>query len=115
MSYYLLAGGDVGEAPEYTVDRTFTYSWGIYAGVSAEFTYLWNILAAVQAQFTYKWNIYAYVSRQFTYIWNIGYYIQREFTYLWNIYSVAADIGKKVKYSFRTSSVVNRFYRMFRA
>ena len=46
--------------------------------------------------------------------WDIGYYIQREFTYLWNLYATAASIGGKVQYSFRTSAVVNRFYRMFR-
>ena len=114
MSYYLLARGDGSTPEQYAISREFTYSWGIYTAVTAEFTYLWDILVGIQAQFTYKWNIYTYKSREFTFKWNIGYYIQREFTYLWNLYETGVGVVGKVKYSFRTNAVVNRFHRMFR-
>ena len=114
MSYFLLARGDGTTEEVYSVSNTFTYLYGIYSGVSAEFTFVNDIYAAIQAQFTYIWKIYSYVSKEFTFKWDIGYYIQREFTYLWNLYATAASIGGKVRYSFRTSAVVNRFYRKFR-
>jgi hypothetical protein len=117
LSYYFLAasGGGTGDGEEYTVGREFIFSWGVYAGVAAEFTYLWGILQAVQAQFTYLWKVIVWgVSKQFTYKWNIVAYLEREFTFLWGIYDTVAGMGGKVKYSFRTSAVVNRFFRTFR-
>jgi hypothetical protein len=117
LSYYFLAASDggTGDGAEYAISREYTFSWGIYAGVSAEFTYLWDVLEAVQAQFTYLWKVIStLVTKQFTFKWDIAAYLSREFTYLWVLYGTAASIGSKVKYSFKTSPVVNRFYRTFR-
>ncbi len=113
MSYYFLASSDggTGDGAEYAVSRDFTYSWNVFGAVAAEFTYLWNVLGGITQEFTYKWNILSYLSKEWTYKWNIGYYILREFTYLWNI---GMNMSGKVKHSFRTSAVVNRFYRTFR-
>lgn len=117
MSYFFLSASDggTGDGAEYAISREYIFKWGVYAAVSAEFTYLWGILTAVQAQYTYIWKvIVGGVSKTFTYKWGIRAYLDREFTYLWNVYETAAGYGSKVKYSFRTSAVVNRFYRMFR-
>jgi hypothetical protein len=117
MSFYFLAKSDGGstDAAEYSVGREFTYFWNFYGGaISVEFIYLWNVWSAIQATFTYFWTIYGYLSKTWTYIWNVGYYIERQFTYIWTVYSVAADIGSKIKYSFKASAIVNRFHRMFR-
>lgn len=116
MSYFFLAAseGATGDGAEYAVSRDFTFSWNIFGAVAAEFTYLWDLYSGLQATFTYKWNIQGYLSKVWTYKWNIGYYISREFTYLWTLYGTAASVGGKIKYSFKTNPVANRFYRMFR-
>jgi len=116
LSFYFLAAseGDTGDGAEYAVSRDFAFSWSIFDAVAAEFTYLWDIYSGLQATFTYKWNIQGYLSKAWTYKWNIGYYISREFTYLWTLYGTAASVGGKIKHSFKTNAVVNRFYRTFR-
>jgi hypothetical protein len=113
LSYFFLAKSDGGtvDGPEYSVGREFTYIWNVFGdAISQEFTYVWSILQGVSAEIIYKWSILQYISKEFAFIWDIGYYVSREFTYFWN---VGMNFGGKVKHSFRTNAVINRFYRIF--
>jgi hypothetical protein len=101
MSFYILRD-------EYNIGVEKTAKWNVFGGVSNEFTFLESIYGAVSKEFTFLWNILFYVSNEFTFLWNVWIYISREFTYL---YQIAMDFGGKVKYSFRKSTAVTRFFR----
>jgi hypothetical protein len=93
---------------EYNIDIEKTVKWTTFQGVSNEFTFLESIYRGVSNAFTFTWNILFYVSKEFTFLWDIWSYISREFTFL---YRMAMDFGGKVKYSFRKSAIVNRFFK----
>jgi len=67
-----------------------------------------SIYSSVSNAFTFTYSIMFYVSNEFTFLWDIWTYVEREFTFL---YHIALDFGGKVKYSFRKSAMVNRFFR----
>ena len=101
MSFYILRD-------EYSVSVEKTAKWNFWEGVSKEFTFLESIYGAVSKEFIFVWNILFYVSKEFTFLWDIWIYVSREFTFL---YRIAMDFGGKVKYSFKKSAVVTRFFR----
>ena len=101
MSFFILRD-------EFSISRERTVKWNLWGGVSKEFTFLESIYGAVSKEFIFVWNILFYVSKEFTFLWDIWIYVSREFTFL---YRIAMDFGGKVKYSFKKSAVVTRFFR----